>query len=355
MKNMAKNHSIGARPAPVHRAPAWQQEMARAFTNAPALLTALGLDPAREILPAEALKRFPLRVPRSFVSRMQYGDPEDPLLRQVLPVADEAIVAAGYGPDPVGDTDSTRGPGMLQKYHGRALLIVTGACAINCRYCFRREFSYADNSLTGSALDAALAQIRSDTTLQEIILSGGDPLSISDARLESLLAQLADIEHVRRIRFHTRLPVVLPERIDKSFLDVLSRIEKPMTFVIHCNHANEIDDNVARAIGKISQRCSPILNQSVLLRGINDSVSALTNLSETLFQIGVLPYYLHQLDPVQGASHFEISDKTARKLVGKVARKLPGYLVPRLVREVPGAPAKLILSPTLHNNGQLTT
>jgi len=351
MKNTAKNHSIGDQTTPVHRTPVWQQEMARAYTSAPALLTALGLDPTREVLAARILKRFPLRVPQSFVSRMRYGDPQDPLLRQVLPVGDEAIHAAGYGPDPVGDADSARGPGMLQKYHGRALLIVTGACAINCRYCFRREFSYADNSLTGSALDAALSQIRSDTTLQEIILSGGDPLSVTDARLESLLGQLADIKHVRRIRFHTRLPVVLPGRIDKSFLDVLSRIEKPMTFVIHCNHANEIDDNVARAIGEISQRCSPVLNQSVLLRGINDSVSALTDLSEALFKIGVLPYYLHQLDPVQGASHFEISDKAAQTLVGKVARQLPGYLVPRLVREVPGAPAKLILSPTLHNDG----
>ena len=323
----------------------WQAELAQGYRNPTELLDALGLRPADCNLAAtdsagDGSVAFPLRVPRSFVARMRPGDPRDPLLLQVLPTLAETEPTPGFVSDPVGDLASARTPGLLQKYAGRALLITTGACAIHCRYCFRREYPYAEFSATASQLGAALGAIAADTSLEEIILSGGDPLVLGEQRLENLLDALDDLPHIQRIRLHSRVPVVLPERIDKRLLAVLGRLRARIVVVIHANHGNELDAPVARALNELAAVTGPLLNQSVLLRGINDSPAALVALSRALFAAGVMPYYLHQLDPVAGAAHFAVSDARAVELVTAVSMALPGYLVPRLVRETPGAGSK---------------
>lgn len=321
----------------------WQAEFANAITSVPELLAAVGLDANSAGLAADVNNDFPLRVPRGFVARMRRNDPHDPLLRQVLPLDAESRMVAGYGADPVGDLASMRGRGLLQKYHGRALLIATPACAVHCRYCFRRNFPYREASLLTGQIQDAFANIASDTSISEVILSGGDPLSLSNDRLMDVLERLGRIPHVARIRIHTRQPVVLPERIDAGLCNCLSRSPRPTVFVLHINHANEIDENVTRALSRLSKVTTTLLNQSVLLRGVNDSAPVLTALSNRLFEAGVLPYYLHQLDPVAGAAHFAVSDARARRILAEVSAQLPGYLVPRLVREVAGAPAKQIV------------
>lgn len=318
----------------------WQTELGQAYARLDDLLAALGLTPGSCGVSAEAAATFPLRVPRGFVARMRHGDPLDPLLRQVLPVEGENAVVAGYGADPVGDLDSVRAPGLLQKYAGRALLITTGACAVHCRYCFRRAFPYPEHSATPGVLAETLATIAADDSLHEIILSGGDPLALGNARLREILRSLGDIPHISRIRLHTRVPVVLPERIDTELLDLLRNAGRPVVTVIHANHANEIDAGVLAALLELRDVSAALLNQSVLLRGVNDSVDALANLSGKLFSAGVLPYYLHQLDHVAGAAHFLVPDEEARALLAAMTARLPGYLVPRLVREIAGAAAK---------------
>jgi len=323
---------------PVHGT--WQRELARAITSVPDLLTAVGLEAGQEPLAALAAPGFPIRVPRGYVARIRRNDPEDPLLRQVMPLAAEAELIPGYGTDPVADLASMRSPGLLHKYHGRVLLVVTGACAIHCRYCFRREFPYDTAALTPRRLDAAMAEIEADSTIHEVILSGGDPLSLSDGRLNQLLERIGRIRHVGRIRLHTRQPVVLPERIDAGLSAVLRRSALPIVVVIHANHANEIDADVGAALSRLAGDAQALLNQSVLLRGINDSADALVDLGRRLFDHGVLPYYLHQLDQVSGTAHFAVTDSDARRIINEVAGRLPGYLVPKLVREVPGDPAK---------------
>jgi EF-P beta-lysylation protein EpmB len=322
----------------------WQQELAEAITSPQELAAALGLDPLA--LAAQTGQRFPLRVPQSFVARMRRGDLDDPLLRQVLPVAAELTAGAEYVADPVGEHSALRARALLQKYRGRALLITTATCAVHCRYCFRREFPYEQQSGEAPRWSEALAEIRADASLEEIILSGGDPLSLSNARLESLTRALAAIAHVRRIRVHTRQPVVLPSRVDAGLLQWLRAAVLPTVLVLHVNHPNELDAELAAACGKLRATGVTLLNQSVLLAGINDDVEVLSELSRRLFDVGVLPYYLHALDRVRGASHFAVPDERARALAGELAAQLPGYLVPRLVREVPGAPAKITLGPT---------
>src|SRR5579885_749580 len=323
----------------------WQQQLAEAITTPEALAEALGLSPSDLTgAPAAAAgRRFPLRVPRSFVARMRRGDLEDPLLRQVLPVAAELADTEDDSADPVAERSALRAPGLLQKYRGRALLITTPTCAIHCRYCFRREFPYAQHGGNAPRWSEALAEIAADTTLEEIILSGGDPLSLRNARLESLTRSLAAIPHVRRIRVHTRQPVVLPSRVDDGLLQWLRSSTLPIVLVLHINHPNEIDAELTAASAKLRATGVTLLNQSVLLTGINDDVEVLAELSRRLFGVGVLPYYLHVLDRVRGAAHFAMSDERARALAGQLAACLPGYLVPRLVREVAGAPAKVAL------------
>lgn len=323
--------------------PHWQAELSSGFRNPAELLAALGLKADDCGLATDGASGFPLRVPRGFVARMRHGDPGDPLLLQVLPVQREAVPAAGYSADPVGDLASTRAPGLLQKYAGRALLISTGACAIHCRYCFRREFPYSDHG--AGQLAPALEAIAADHSLSEVLLSGGDPLVLGESRLENLVESLDAIPHIERIRIHSRVPVVLPERIDDRLLDLLGRLRAAVVFVIHANHASEIDSSVIDALTRLATVTGPLLNQSVLLRGINDSPDALVNLSRALFEGGVLPYYLHQLDPVSGSQHFAVSDEEALALMTEVMQRLPGYLVPKLVRETAGSAAKTLLGP----------
>jgi len=325
--------------------PRWQAEMAAAITSPEELVAALGLD--RSLLaPAHAAAAgFRLRVPLSYLARMRPGDAADPLLRQVLPIESELLDAADYVADPLGEHGAMRAPGLLQKYRGRALLITTSACAVHCRYCFRREFPYSEQTSDAPRWSAGLAEIAQDSTLEEVVLSGGDPLSLSDARLKSLTDALSRISHVRRLRVHTRQPVVLPSRVDDGLVEWLRSLRLPMVFVLHVNHPNEIDSDVRSACERLRTSGVTLLNQSVLLRGVNDNVDVLTELSRRLFDAGVLPYYLHVLDRVRGTAHFAIPDEEARALAGELASRLSGYLVPRLVRELYGAPAKVTLSP----------
>jgi len=325
----------------------WQQEMAAAITRPEALIEALGLDSSL-IEPARAAATaFPLRVPLSYVARMRRGDPLDPLLQQVLPLGKELNQPAAYVADPLGERETLRAPGLLQKYQGRALLITTQACAVHCRYCFRREFPYAGQTIDTPRWSAALDELARDSSIEEIILSGGDPLSLSDARLTALTDALARIPHLRRFRVHTRQPIVLPARIDDGLIAWLGRLAWPAVLVLHANHPNEIDAAVRAACARLRDAGATLLNQSVLLRGVNDDANVLVQLSTQLFDAGVLPYYLHVLDPVRGAAHFDIPEPRALEIAGELAARLPGYLVPRLVREIHGAPAKVGLTPRL--------
>lgn len=321
----------------------WQQLWREAISDPLELLRRLGLESQADQLLAGADTGFAVRVPAGFVARMRPRDPSDPLLLQVLPRAAELVDADGFTRDAVGDLAARAASGVLHKYAGRALLIATGSCAIHCRYCFRRHFPYAEETAAANRWQAALAHLRGDTSIHELILSGGDPLSLSTAKLAELGDALATIPHIRRLRIHTRLPVVLPERIDAEFTDWLAALPLQRVVVLHANHANEIDATVAAACARLHDAGASVLNQSVLLRGVNDSVDALAELSENLFACGVLPYYLHQLDRVAGAAHFEVGDAEARVLIARLRDRLPGYLVPRLVREVAGAASKLPL------------
>jgi EF-P beta-lysylation protein EpmB len=322
-------------------AAAWQRELSRAITQPDALLTELGLDPALLDGARAAGKPFALRVTPSYLARMRRGDVRDPLLRQVLPLAEELRERPGYEADPLHELAALRAPNLLQKYPGRALLITTAACAIHCRYCFRREFPYADqHEANEGRWSAALAAIASDPSLEEVILSGGDPLSLSDARLTGLTVAIQGIRHVRRLRVHTRQPVVLPSRVDAGLLAWLRSVRLPTVFVLHTNHANEIDGEVREACARLRGAGVTLLNQSVLLRGVNDDVDSLAALSRELFDAGVTPYYLHLPDRVRGTAHFDVPEEEARRLVAALTARLSGYLVPRLVREVPGATSK---------------
>ncbi len=318
----------------------WQQAWRDAVRDPLELLALLGLESLADRVSDQAASQFALRVPRGFVARMRAGDPHDPLLRQVLPLDDEMRPASGYGLDAVGDGAARTGNGVIQKYRGRALLVATGSCAINCRYCFRRHFPYAEETAARDGWREAVDVIRRDDSIEEVLLSGGDPLSLSDAKLAELTDALAGIPHLRRLRLHSRLPVVLPERIDEGLLAWLGRLPWPVTLVIHANHANEFDGAVDAALRRLRDAGVHLLNQAVLLRGVNDDVDALAALSERGFAAGVLPYYLHQLDRVAGAAHFEVDDARAKGLHADLAARLSGYLVPRLVREIAGDTGK---------------
>ena len=318
----------------------WQQLLAEAVTDPVELIGLLGLDPALVEPARRAAARFGLRVPRGFVARMRRGDPDDPLLRQVLPLAAELEETPGYVPDPVADLASETAPGLLHKYEGRALLVTTGACGVHCRYCFRREYPYADHGAGGGRWREAVARIAADPSIHEAILSGGDPLSLGNARLAALFEELESIPHLRRLRIHTRQPIVLPERVDEGLLTLIGRTRLATVVVVHANHAAEIDGTVAAALAAMAARGVMLLNQGVLLAGVNDSLEALAALSERLAEARVLPYYLHLLDRVRGSAHFEVPESAAIALMDELRNRLPGYLVPRLVREEPGAGSK---------------
>jgi EF-P beta-lysylation protein EpmB len=324
----------------------WQVQLRNVITSRRELLETLGLSADVVGFASGACEDFPLKVPRSFVQRMRPGDPRDPLLLQVLSSAQEMADAAGYSQDPVGESGATNPRrGIMHKYHGRVLLIVSGGCAVNCRYCFRRHFPYNENQNSREQWREALDYIRADNTIEEVILSGGDPLVATDAQLQQLVAQIAGIGHVQRLRIHSRLPVVIPARVTDTLLDAITHPDLQTIIVIHCNHANEIDDAVAIALTALRHRDITTLNQAVLLAGINDSLEAQLALCQRLFATGTLPYYLHLLDKVQGAAHFDVPESTGRKLVAELSARLPGYLVPKLVREIAGADAKVGVAP----------
>jgi len=318
----------------------WQNEQANAIRDPEQLLTLLKL--SKDQLPAalQAHQLFNLRVPSSYLRRMEIGNPNDPLLRQVLPLGDELHTSAEFVDDPVGDINAMARPGLLHKYRGRCLLLMTSACGVHCRYCFRRNFPYQEARLDSNAWQQAIDYIRADETLHEVILSGGDPLTLSDRKLAELLAPLQTIPHLKRLRIHTRQPVVLPSRITSELVQLLQQRPWPVAMVLHFNHANEIDHEVRQALQPLQQAGIQLLNQAVLLRGINDTVADQAVLSESLFAAGVLPYYLHLLDRARGTAHFETTKQAAKALHLALREHLPGYLVPRLVMEIPGKPFK---------------
>lgn len=325
---------------PVCQTPLWQQSLANAFRDADALFEFLQLDKA--ILPAAraAAGLFGLKVPREFAELINKGDADDPLLRQVLPIGAEHQSVPGFGPDPVGDLEKAIVPGVLHKYRGRLLLIANSSCAVNCRYCFRRHYPYQEVSAYRQRWTEALDYIRQDEAIDEIILSGGDPLTLGDGKLVELVNRLERIPHLKRLRIHTRLPVVIPSRLTPELFNLLTGGRLQPVLVLHINHPREISPELARNLLPLKQAGINLLNQSVLLKGVNDSPDTLAALSLALFEAGILPYYLHLLDRVAGAAHFEVDTQRARLIQQELQARLPGYLMPRMVREVAGAPAK---------------
>ena len=319
----------------------WQRELADAIRDPAELCRVLGLDAAVAEKGLPATGSFPLLVPRVFAARMRPGDPRDPLLLQVLPQAAETEDVAGWSADPLREGDALAAPGLVKKYDGRALLLLTGGCAVNCRYCFRREFPYATSGATRRGVAEGLEAIAADDSLTEVILSGGDPLLTDDAFLGDVIKRLDGIPHLQRIRIHTRLPVVLPSRVTPGLVDVLTASRLARVVVLHANHPAELDASVAVAVRSLAASPAIILNQAVLLAGINDSAAVLAALSERLVELGVVPYYLHLLDRVRGANHFDVPQGRAEELHRQLRDTLPGYAVPRLVREVPGEPSKV--------------
>ena len=323
--------------------PDWQRQQADLITDPAELLALLELDAAELPGSLEAAQDFPLRVPRRYVDLIEKGNPQDPLLRQVLSVSAELEVAPGYGADPLEEGDHTPVPGLLHKYQGRALLVVTGACAVHCRYCFRRHFPYQSH-LSGKRWEQALAWLAARPDINEVILSGGDPLTLTNRRIEQLLDALAEIPHLRRLRIHSRTPVVIPERLDDELLALLCSPRWRSVLVLHANHPREITPQLAERARHWQRAGITLLNQSVLLAGVNDRLDTLVALSDRLHDAGVMPYYLHQLDKVAGAAHFAVPDAEALALHKALRASLPGFLVPRLSREEPGEAAKTVLA-----------
>ena len=326
--------------------PEWQRSLSQAFTRPADLLAFLQLDPALPALDFNRLKDFPLRVPRGYAARMRKADPRDPLFLQVWPAVAEGDEVPGYTLDAVGDLHKLKPGGIIHKYNGRALVVATGACAVHCRFCFRRHFPYSDALASRGRWRETLRGLADDRSIGEVILSGGDPLSLADDKLAEFAEALEFLPHVRRLRIHTRQPIVLPERVDDALLSWLRRGRLQKVMVLHVNHPQELDADVRAAITRLREAGLTLLNQSVLLRGVNDSAATLRGMSEQLSECGVMPYYLHLLDRVQGVAHFEVSQKEGISIMRELSQQLPGYLVPRLVREQAGAPAKIAVDCT---------
>ncbi|QDU31926.1 L-lysine 2,3-aminomutase [Anatilimnocola aggregata] len=322
----------------------WHAELKSAVRDPAQLLTALDLPDS--LLPAAraAAKAFPLFAPGGYIGRMTPGRLDDPLLRQVLPLGEELDEVPGFAADAVGDAAATKSAGLIQKYQSRALLITTGACAVHCRYCFRRHFPYSTAPKSVDDWEPALDLIRADDSLDEVLLSGGDPLTLVDTTLAELAERLAAIPHLKRLRIHTRLPIIIPARVTSELLAWLCGTRLTPLVVIHANHAQEIDDNVANSLARLVDAGVPLLNQSVLLRGVNDSTTALVDLSRRLTDLRVMPYYLHQLDRVAGAAHFEVPISRGLQLIAEMRTQLPGYAVPRYVQEIAGEAHKRVLA-----------
>jgi len=318
----------------------WQKSMAGAIRDLPTLLNRLGLPADLHGVFSPVSGEFPILVPESYLKRMHPGDPHDPLLLQVLPQQEERVDVTGFEHDPVGDENSRAAPGLLHKYHGRGLLITHGSCAVNCRYCFRRHFPYGEEPRALEQWEPALRVLAEETSFSEVILSGGDPLMLNDRRLQALLSRFDEIPHLRRLRIHSRLPVVLPERVTAGLIRLLTETRLRTVFVIHSNHPRELVGDCAAALSELRSAGIILLNQAVLLRGVNDDVNTLAELCERCVDLGVVPYYLHQLDRVQGAAHFEVPVETGRQLIEQLRQRLPGYAVPRYVAEIPGERSK---------------
>lgn len=340
---------IRSTPAPSTQAksedsPSWREAMKRAIRDPGDLLARLDLP--SDLLPAAkaGAEQFPVFVPLEFLSRMERGNPRDPLLLQVLPQGEELSSPRGFREDAVGDLAAELTPGLVRKYQSRALLIASGACAVNCRYCFRRHYPYSEAPKSIAQWEPALARIAEDSAIDEVILSGGDPLTLVDDVLAMLAERIAAIDHVRRLRVHTRLPIVIPQRVDDSLLGWLKGTRLVPWMVVHINHPAEVDAAVEKALGKLVDAGIPVLNQSVLLAGVNDSASVLVELSQRLVDLRVIPYYLHQLDRVRGTAHFEVPVARGMLLVEEMKKHLPGYAVPRYVREVAGDESKRVLT-----------
>jgi EF-P beta-lysylation protein EpmB len=321
----------------------WQAAMKDAVRDPDELCRLLELPEEFSVAARAAARQFPLFVPRGYLARMRPGDVSDPLLRQVLPVADETADVPGFTADPVDDAAAIRQPGLLHKYHGRVLLVTTGTCAVNCRYCFRRHFPYEESPRSLADWQPALDEIAADDSVQEVILSGGDPLTLVDRTLGDLIDSLAAIPHLKRLRVHTRLPIVIPERVTDRLVETLRSTQLTPIVVVHANHVQELDGSVAAALAHLADGGIVLLNQAVLLRGVNDTVEAQAALCERLVDLRVLPYYLHQLDRVVGAAHFEVPVEVGRQIVEELRTRLPGYAVPRYVQEVAGAGSKMEL------------
>jgi EF-P beta-lysylation protein EpmB len=313
----------------------WQKELANVITDPQKLLEAVNIDPKKYLNHFKARQLFPVRVPRPFIARMKKGDINDPLLKQVMPLSQEFVITDGFSTDPL-EEHSTVAEGLLHKYKHRVLMIVKSGCAINCRYCFRRHFPYEDNSPNKKRWQQALDYIQQHNEINEVIFSGGDPLMASDEHLTWLVKQLEKIPHISRLRIHTRLAIVIPNRVTKSLVTLLTNTRLKPAIVFHINHQNEIDENVIRALEPLRAARIPLFNQSVLLKDINDDVEVLCQLSEALFDNGIMPYYLHLFDKVQGVAHFDIEEQRAQTIVKEMMAKLPGFLMPKVVREIAG-------------------
>jgi EF-P beta-lysylation protein EpmB len=325
---------------------AWQRILADSLTTSNQLLSRLGLM-TDQVQSVDQSPDFPVRVPEPFVTRMVPGDPHDPLLRQVLAVADERQAMPGFVKDPLDELEGPM-PGVLHKYRSRVLVIYRGGCAINCRYCFRRHFPYQENTLTARDIDGLVSYLKAHPEVNEVILSGGDPLMADDQALSGLFVRLESVSSIHRLRIHTRLPIVIPERVTDLLCQAIATTALPVVMVLHSNHANEIDQSVMDAVSQLRVVCRSVLNQSVILKGINDSADVLIALSERLFEAGIDPYYLNVLDRVSGAHHFDVSDLEVAALHQALLNALPGYLVPKLVREVPGIGHKVQWKGTTH-------
>ena len=322
----------------------WQYQLSHCLKDIQSLCQFLQLDPQKLPFSDSASLQFPLQVPIAFASRMRKGDYNDPLLLQILPIAKELVLTPGFVSDPLEEAQAKKLPGLIHKYKHRVLLTLSGACAINCRYCFRRHFPYSENSIASKQWLDILGYLKNDNSIEEVIFSGGDPLASSDTRLRNFVNDLGQIKHLKRLRIHTRLPVVIPDRITDELCNILSTTDLDCVVVIHANHANEFDSSVSSALSKLRNAGVTVLNQAVLLKGINDTVDAQRALHSQSFSAGALPYYLFVLDPVQGAAHFDIEDQQAQQLIRELQAELPGYLVPKLAREIPGRPSKTLLS-----------
>ena len=319
----------------------WQNELSQLITTPEALFDYLKLDHKLLEDARKAHALFPIRITHSYANKIEKGNTNDPLLKQILPLGEELEDVKGYSDDPLNEREVNHHPGLVHKYYGRVLFITAPQCAINCRYCFRRQFDYKSNTPSRNQWQSAIDYIAQDKTIEEVILSGGDPLVLPDNQLEWIVNKLSEIEHLLRLRIHSRLPIVLPSRITTKVSKLLTRSRLETVFVVHCNHSQEIDKQVKEALARLSHSGMSLLNQSVLLKDINDEAQILVDLSKSLFSSGVMPYYLHLLDKVSGSAHFDVSEAKAKRLYQDLLTQLPGYLVPKLVREVPSAPSKI--------------